>query len=142
VKAFVIWTGLLSGISGVALQFPPLSARLFPAAPPGVALRVFGLVAVFLGLMLFLCSRDLKNRGVLVLWEGVLRVVGGLVIAGYGFFGGHGMLTGIAGLGDFAIGGVYLVCLPRHLGVSTIGLLLDRHRSPDGPPLTGMSPTP
>lgn len=133
VKAFIIWTGLVSGISGVALQFPPLSARLFPEAPPDMVLRVFGLVAIFLGLLLFLCSRDLRTRGVLVMWEGVLRVIGGLVIAGYGFFGGHGILTGLAGLGDFAIGGVYLICLPRHLNASTFDLLLDRHKSTGGP---------
>ncbi|MFN0069296.1 MAG: hypothetical protein ACKVYV_16870 [Limisphaerales bacterium] len=132
-KAFIIWTGLVSGISGVALQVPSLTAQLFPVSPPALVLRVFGLVAVFLGLMLILCSRDLKNRGVVVIWEGMLRLVGGLVIAGYGIFGDHGVLMCLAGLGDFAIGGVYLVFLPRHLGVSTLDLLLDRQRSTHSP---------
>jgi hypothetical protein len=29
-KAFIIWTGLVSGLAGVGLQFPPLTAQLFP----------------------------------------------------------------------------------------------------------------
>lgn len=101
---------------------------------PGLLLRVFGLVALFLGLMLVLCSRDLKHRGVLVMWEGVLRLVGGSVILGYGILGGCGIATGIAGLGDLAIGIVYLVCLPRHLEVSAMDLLLDRHASSSSRP--------
>ena len=125
-KAFIVSTGLVSGLAGVGLQVPSVGAQLFPAPPPTLVLRVFGLVAVFLGLMLILCSRDLKHRGVLVAWEGVLRLVGGAVIAGYGFIGDYGILTGLAGLGDFAIGGVYLIFLPRHLGIATLVLLLDR----------------
>lgn len=127
-KAFIICTGLVSGLAGVGLQVPSLNAQLFPAPPPALVLRVFGLVAIFLGLMLILCSRDLRHRGVLVAWEGVLRLVGGAVIAGYGFIGAYGLLTGLAGLGDFAIGVVYLIFLPRHLGIPTLDLLLD-HKS-------------
>jgi hypothetical protein len=133
VKSFILWTGLLSCISGVILQLSLFSAHLFPAGAPGVLVHAFGLVAVFLGLMLILCSRDLKNRGVLVAWEGVLRVVGGSVIAGFGFLGGSGFLLGLAGLGDVAIGLVYLVWLPRHLGVSAFDLLLDRRQTDDFP---------
>ena len=127
-KAFIICTGVVSGLAGVGLQVPSLNAQLFPAPPPVLVLRVFGLVAIFLGLMLILCSRDLKHRGVLVAWEGVLRLVGGSVIAGYGFIGDYGLLTGLAGLGDFAIGVVYLIFLPRQLGIPTLDLLLD-HKS-------------
>jgi hypothetical protein len=133
VKAFIVWTGLVSGLAGVGLQVPSLTARLFPEPPPALALQVFGLVAVFLGLMLILCSRDLRHRGVLVAWEGVLRMVGGTVIAGYGLVGGYGILTGLAGLGDVAIGIVYLVLLPRHLGIPTLDLLLDRKTSVTAP---------
>lgn len=132
-KSFIIWTGLLSGASGIALQFLLVAGHLIPDGAPEILLHVFGLVAVFLGLMLILCSRDLKNRGVLVAWEGVLRVVGGSVIAGFGLLGGSGILLGLAGLGDVAIGLVYLVCLPRHLSISLFDLLLDRHLTGDRP---------
>lgn len=132
-KAFIIWTGLVSGLAGVGLQVPSLTAQLFPEPPPALVLRVFGLVAVFLGLMLILCSRDLKHRGALVVWEGVLRLVGGAVIAGYGLVGNYGILLGVAGLGDFAIGGIYLVFLPRHLGIPPLDLLLDRKPSASVP---------
>jgi len=119
---------MISSISGAVLQFSPLSARLFLGAHSSMLLHVFGLVAIFLGLMLILCSRNLKHPAVLVIWEGVLRIVGGTVIAGYGILGGYGILTTILGLGDFAIGVVYLVCLPRHLEISLFDLLFDQHQ--------------
>lgn len=124
---------MLSGISGVLLQFSPISVRLFPEVHSSMLLHVFGLVAIFLGLMLIVCSRDLKHRAVLVIWEGVLRIVGGTVIVGYGVFGGHGILMTVLGIGDFAIGLVYLVCLPSHLKISFFDLLLDQHQLPHTP---------
>jgi hypothetical protein len=125
-KKFVLATGALSAISGLAIQFPRVAATLSLGANPPLAVRVFGLVAIFLGLLLFLCSRDLRHRGAIVAWEGVLRLVGGLLISCYGAFGGHGVLVGLAGLGDLMIGVVYLALLPRHLGCSAADLLLDR----------------
>jgi hypothetical protein len=125
-QAFVFWTGILSGAVGVAFQIPAFTARLLPGSYSALLQHVFGMVAIFLGVMLVICSRDPKSRGVLVAWEGVLRVVGGVVIAGYGFFVGMGAVVGLAGLADLAIGAIYLVWLPRWLGVSLIDLLLDR----------------
>ena len=80
-KAFVIWTGVLSILAGTAFQFPMLSAQLMPGAAPAMLPRVFGLMAIFLGVMLVFCARDLTHRGVLVAWEGVLRLAGGAVMA-------------------------------------------------------------
>lgn len=36
--------------------------------------QLFGLIVMFLGAMLVLCTQDLKRRGSLVVWDGVLRI--------------------------------------------------------------------
>ena len=89
-------------------------------------MHVFGLMALFLGIMLVLSSRDLARRGPLVAWEGVLRVGGFCTMTGYGLFGGAGMLAVGSGVFDLIVGMVYLLGLPGHLRVSLIDLLLDR----------------
>ena len=71
-KRFVFWTGMISVVSGLALQAPIIATRLLPAEPPGMVVHIFGAMAVFIGVMLAFSARDLRNRGVLVAWEGVL----------------------------------------------------------------------
>ena len=122
----MFWTGALSVAAGAALQLPVLAAYLMPSAQPGMLLRVFGLMAIFLGGMLILCSRDLRRRGTLVVWEGVLRLAGGAVMASYGLLGDGAIQVTVAGLADLTIGAIYLASLPRYLGVSLMDLLLDR----------------
>ena len=124
-KAFVFWTGTLSVAAGAAFQFPDLAAYLMPSAQPGMLLHLFGLMAIFLGGMLILCSRDLKRRGALVIWEGVLRLGGAGVMGSYGLFGDGGLSVAMAGLFDLTIGVIYLVGLPRHLDVTITELILD-----------------
>lgn len=126
-KGFIVWTGVLSALVGAGVQFPAVSSRIVPGVPTGMLLHLFGLVAMFLGVMLVFCARDLKHRGVLVAWEGVLRLVGGAFLAGFGFFGDSGTAVAVSGLGDFTIGLTYLVLLPRHLGVSLAALLRDHN---------------
>ena len=128
-KAFVFWTGIVSILSGAGLQLPALSAYLTPGTPSGMLLHVFGPLAIFLGVMLQIYSRDLEHRGVLVAWEGVLRLAAGALMAAYGIIGDAGLVAAAAGLGDFTVGVIYLGWLPRHLGVSLVELLFDR-RSP------------
>lgn len=125
-KRFVFWTGMISVCAGLGLQFQGLAAYLMPSAEPGMVLHLCGLVVVFAGLTLILCSRDLEGRGALVIWEGLLRVSVAVVMGVYGLFGDGGMRLATAGLGDLVIAAVYFVVLPRYLGTSFVDLLLDR----------------
>lgn len=133
---FVLLTGLASVLAGLALQVPALSARLMPTEPGGMLMHLFGAMAMFLGVMLVLSSRDLPRRGCIVAWEGVLRVAGFGLMAGYGLLGPGGQTLVASGLFDLVVGLVYLVGLPRHLGVRLGDLLLDRAMPavPPGPP--------
>jgi len=72
-------------------------------------MHIFGSMAMFLGIMLMLCSRDLATRGTLVMWEGILRIGGFSIMAGYGLFGGVG-LSSVSGVIDLIFGAIYLSC--------------------------------
>ena len=125
-KSVVFWTAMISVVSGLALQFPSLAAALMPTEPSGMLMHLFGCMAMFLGVMLIICSRDLTTRAPLVMWEGVLRVAGFGVMAGYGLWGGGGASLIGSGLFDLIVALIYFVGLPRHTGMSAIDLLLDR----------------
>lgn len=63
---------------GVEYTITPLG-RAMPL-PHAVAASVFGCMAAFIGVLLLLCERDLKTRGSIVMWEGVLRLVAGCIM--------------------------------------------------------------
>lgn len=117
---------MISVVSGLALQAPIIATRLLPAEPPGMVVHIFGAMAVFIGVMLAFSARDLRNRGVLVAWEGVLRLFGCAFMVGYGVYADAGGLAVYSGLFDGAIGVAYLAGLPRHLKLSLFDLLMDR----------------
>lgn len=125
-RKFVFLTGLVSIFSGIGFQFTEVSLRLMPTEKPGLVLQLFGCMALFLGVMLVLCSRKLAERGTLVLWEGILRLGGCILMVYYGSFRDAGALVAVAGFFDGAIGLVYLLGLPKHLNRSFTDLLLDR----------------
>ena len=124
-KPFVFWTGIISVVSGVVLQFPFLTSILMPLEQP-MSLNLMGLMAIFIGITLVICSRDLKNRGHIVVWEGVIRLFGFAIMAGYGIFGGKGISLVVIGLFDLIVGVIYLIAIPRHVGVSLKLLILDK----------------
>ena len=129
-RCFIVLTGMVSVLSGIALQFSWVSERLMPAEPAGMVLHLFGAMAVFLGVMLFVCARDLRARAAIVAWEGVLRIFGGAIMLYYGVFGGAGLVAVLGGVFDGAVGLVYLIGLPRHLNLPLANLLLDRTAAP------------
>ena len=126
-RNFVFWTGMANVLAGVALQFPSVAMKFMPSAPANMVMHLFGAMAFLIGVMVVLCSRDLKRRGALVAWEGVLRLVGFVIMTGYGILCHGGFPVTLAGLIDGLIGVAYLAALPRHLGVSLADLLLDRN---------------
>ena len=65
-KQFIFWTGMISVVSGLSLQFPQIAQLLMPTEQAGMVMHLFGAMAVFLGVMLIFRSRNLQARGVLV----------------------------------------------------------------------------
>ncbi len=124
-KHFVFWTGILDILAGLGCQISQAFALVVQSEPVGLTTHLFGLVAIFLGIMLILCARDLQRRGTFVVWEGLLRVAGFAVFAGYGILGKGGVGATLCGVADLAIGMVYLVWLPRYLAIPLKRLLMD-----------------
>jgi hypothetical protein len=125
-KKFVFWTGLYNILLGLGFLFPPLVGFLrVPVPESGIWVQLPATIVIYLGIMLILCSRSLKARASIVCWEGILRIVAFLLLAGYGFFGGLGISMALVGIVDLIIGLIYLIGLPRSLGVRGGQLLLD-----------------
>jgi len=125
-KRFVFWTGIYNlGASAVLLVPGALAMNGLPEPASRAWAMLPGLMLVFLGIMLILCSRDLARRGALVFWEGLLRLAVFVLLAGYGLFGGFGPMAVVIGSIDLVVGLIYVVGLPRALGRSAWDLLRD-----------------
>lgn len=125
-KRFIFWTGIYNilGGAGFVLGIWSLVGVKFPQS--SFWSWGFGSALIYSGVVLVLCSRALPARASLVYWEGLLRIVGFLLFAGFGFLGDFGVITGILGVVELIIGLVYLIGLPKSFSVSATDLLLDR----------------
>ena len=108
------------------LLFPPL----YRAVGLNVCSPVWAwLIAGFLGytgVVRIYCSRDLSRGATLVYWEALLRFIAALILVPAGLLSDIGLIAAVLGLGDVAIGLVYVFGLTRELDASHEDLLLDR----------------
>ena len=122
-QPFVFWSGVYN--AGLAVFL------LFPALYGGIGLNicdpVWGwLIAGFLAytsVVLILSSYDLRHRACFVYWEAILRYIAALLLIPAGLFGELGLIAVPLGLGDLAIGLVYMFGLPKELELSHRALL-------------------
>ena len=125
-RQFVFWSGVYNAGLALFLLFPPLYRTLGLNIPA----PLWGwLLAGFLGFtsaVLILASRDLRRRASLVYWESLLRYIAALLLVPAGLFGDLGLIAVPLGLGDLAIGLVYMFGLPKELGLSHRFLFCDR----------------
>lgn len=122
-KAFVFWTGIMNFSFGLGFMFPAMAQYLGEVAPTLVWSQLLGVILMFLGVILVLCSRDIERYATIICWEGVVRIAGFLVMGGHGFLGDAGVSIGFAGVLDLLIGGGYLIGLSRSLNLSPRQLL-------------------
>ena len=126
-KKLVFWIGVYDLISGFTLFFPDLHAALGVTAPQSIVLsELVALLLMWLGLALVLCSHNLAERGAIVYWSGVFRLMFFIHLTWFGFMAGYGVMLGVFGLVDLAIGLIILVGLPRAVGRTPGQLLLDK----------------
>ena len=124
---FVYWTGIYNLLLAGAVFFPALLRMLGIRMPDSVLwTEIIAWIVAFLGVMLILCSRNLKARASIVYWGGWLRIAAAVELCWFGFLRSHGAMLGMLGLIDAAIGIVYLAGLTRMLGASHADLALDR----------------
>lgn len=97
-KQFVFWTGVYNILLGLGFFLPPLISFLrVPVPESGVWVQLPATIVVYLGVLLILCSRNLRSRASIVCWEGILRIAAFFLLASYGFFGGAWDFYGICG---------------------------------------------
>jgi hypothetical protein len=123
---FIFWSGVYNGGLALTLMFPPVYRVLGLNIPTPFWGWLVGSFLAFTSAVLILSSRDLRRRASLVYWESFLRYLGALLLVPAGLFGDLGLIGVPLGLGDLAIGLVYMFGLPKELGVSHHALLSDR----------------
>jgi len=75
-KKFVFWTGVYNIFLGAGFLIPAIPKSLGIQLPiSNFWLWLVAVLVIYLGLLLVLCSRNLKTRATIVYWEGVLRVI-------------------------------------------------------------------
>ncbi|MCX7099810.1 MAG: hypothetical protein NTV43_18100 [Methylococcales bacterium] len=125
-KNFIFWSGVYNAGLALFLLFPPL----YRGVGLNICDPIWGwLIAGFLAytsVALILASRDLRSRASYVYWESLLRYIAALVLVPAGLFGSLGLIAVPLGLGDLSIGLVYMLGLPKELGLSHQALLYDR----------------
>ncbi len=118
-QKFVFWTGIYDIVMASTIACPWVVKMLGVPLPESYFWLWFAAaLVIYLGILLVLCSRNLKSRAPVIYWEGILRLVGFLLMAGFGFFGGLGPAVVLLGLVDLIIGLVYLVGLPKALNTT------------------------
>lgn len=123
---FIYWSGIYNTGLAITLLLPfvYLSIGLnIPAPLWGWLLAGF---LAYTSAVLILASRDLRRRASMVYWESILRYIAALLLIPAGFFGDLGLIAVPLGLGDLAIGLIYMFGLPKELGVSHSDLIWDR----------------
>jgi len=123
---FIFWTGIYNAGLALILLCPPAYRALgLNICSPVWAWLVAGFLA-FTSAVLILSARRLPERASLVYWEALLRYAACLVLVPAALFSDIGLMAAPLGLGDLAIGLVYMFGLPKALGVSHQTLLFDR----------------
>ena len=124
-QKFTFWTGVYNAGLAIFLLFPPLYRGVgLNICDPVWGWLIAGFLA-FCAAVLILASRNLRQRATFLYCESLLRYIAALVLVPAGLFGDVGLIAVPLGLGDLAIGLVYMIGLPKELGVSHRALLSD-----------------
>lgn len=125
--AFIFWSGVYNAGLALLLSCPALYRAMGLTGLPAVWGWLIAGFLAFTSAVLIMSARDLPQRATLVYWEALLRYVAAIVLIPAGLFGDIGVIAALLGLGDLAIGLVYMFGLPRELGRTHVDLLLDRN---------------
>ena len=95
------------------------------APESGIWVQLPATIVIYLGIMLILCSRNLRSRASIVCWEGILRIAIFFLLIGYVIFGELAISMALIGAVDLFIGLIYIIGLFRSLEVKAAQLLAD-----------------
>lgn len=117
-KGFVFWTGVVNFSFGLAFMFPSIASSIGSTAPHTLWAQLMGVILVFLGIIVMFCAQDLQRYAPIICWEAGLRIAGFLVMTWHGIIGDAGLSVFYSGVLDGFVGIVYLIGVPRAVGLS------------------------
>jgi hypothetical protein len=122
-QPFVFWSGVYNAGLAVFLLFPPLYSGIgLNICDPVWGWLIAGFLA-YTSVTLILASQELRRCASFVYWEAILRYIAALLLIPAGLFGELGLIAAPLGLGDLAIGLVYMFGLPKELNLPHRALL-------------------
>jgi hypothetical protein len=125
-KNFVFWSGVYNAGLALTLTCPPFYHLLGLNIPSPFWGWLFAGFLIFTSATLILASRLLRQRATFVYYEAILRYIAALLLVPAGLFGDLGLIAVPLGLGDLAIGLVYMIGLTKELNVSHRALFSDQ----------------
>ncbi len=122
-QRFVFWSGLYNLVLAAGMAVPAVTRLLgINISDPVLGQLIAGFL-LFTAAIQILGARDLVTYGWAIFWEGILRWIAAALLVPHGFYGHLGVTAGILGVGDFLIGAVFLLILPRVIQKSSFSLL-------------------
>jgi len=126
-RKFIFWTGIYDIVMAGTISCPWVVKMLGVPLPESYFWLWFAAaLVIYLGVVLVISSRNIKTRAPVIYWEGILRLVGFVLMAGFGILGGLGIAVTVLGVVDLIIGLVYLIGLPNSMNTTPMNILLDR----------------
>lgn len=120
---FVFGAGVYNLLLALGLCLPPVTGWLgLVIADQALALIIAALL-VFTAVAQIVGSRNLQTYAWLIFWEGLVRWMAAAILIIYGFAGHLGAMAGVLGIGDFLIGCIFVIVLPKTVRQSHVNLL-------------------
>lgn len=123
---FVRAAGIYNFLLAVGMALPPVTGFLQINICDYALSLLIAAFLVFTAAAQVIAARDLRTYGWLIFWEGILRWMAAALLIPYGFFGHLGTMAGVIGVGDFLIGFVFLILLPKAIGKNASDLTVGR----------------
>jgi hypothetical protein len=89
--------------------------------------KLIGSFLVFTVAALLISSKNLKATASIVYWEGILRILAGIILIPAGLFGSLGIFAGIVGIIDVIWALIYFFGLTGKFKVSHMDLLVAKN---------------
>lgn len=122
-QSFVKYAGLYNLALAIGLLVPVIIRKMGLNVSDQVLADVIGVLLLYTAAVQYFASFDLRKYAWIIFWEGLLRWSASGLLIYFGTFGNIGLSAAGLGVIDLIIGIVYVVILPKSLGLQRSSLL-------------------
>ena len=119
IEKLVFWSGIYNVTLVIACISPKIYLDIFGLNfESPIMAKIISVVLIFTVAVLIISSRNLKSYAPIVYWEGIVRVLAGIILIPAGFLGSLGIFAGILGIVDVIWALIYFFGLTKKFNVS------------------------